>query len=98
MRKDDPLLTVFLTDFSTKLQENGIKWLPGNRHVANIVHAIGKFRLSQNNCNSSAMEIMRLVQEQQTVDWIFDDGTNPQVIANCLWAYATLGIEAPNVF
>ena len=98
MRKDDPLLKKFLADLSTKLHENGIKkWLPETRHVANIVHAIGKFRLPP-NCNSSAMEIMRLVQEQETVEWIFEDGTTPQVIANCLWAYATLGIEAPNLF
>ena len=55
------------------------------------------YGLAEFPSNSSAMNIMRLMEDGKTAEWLFENGT-PQNIANCVWACATLGITSPSLF
>ena len=94
MRKDDPLFKAFLDDLSAKLHPSGIAWIAKTQTLANIVHAIAKIGLKS---NSIAMKIVRLVDDYETAEWLFDNG-NSQEVANCVWACGKLGIKSPNLF
>jgi hypothetical protein len=96
VRNDDPLLELFLDHLNTKLQGRGITWMGDTRHVANIVHALGKMGMPK-TLDSSAMKIMSLVGDCETAEWMFEHG-NPQEIVNCIWAHGTLEIESPYLF
>jgi hypothetical protein len=96
VRRDDPLFEAFLSDLSTKLHLHGITWLGSPREVANTVHAIAKMGLDPNS-NSSVLNIMRLLDDQSTAEWMFKHG-NSQEIANCIWACGRLKFECQNMF
>ena len=65
MRKDDPLFKTFLDDLAANFHTGGIAWIAKARTLATIVHAIAKMGLAS---NSSAMKIMRLADNCDTVD------------------------------
>ena len=96
VRTDDPMLKTFLADLHTKLIRHGITWLKGTREIANVVHAIAKMNRRQDG-SPSGIQILRLIEHGQNARLMFVYG-NEREIAMCVWAFASLGIQAPNFF
>lgn len=96
VRRNDRLVEAFMADLNTRLQEHGIPWLGGVRHLSTIVHAVAKLGIHPQR-NSNAKGIMTFMAEDETAEWLFQN-KEPRGVANCVWACAKLGVQAPKLF
>ncbi|KAI2502636.1 RAP domain [Fragilaria crotonensis] len=95
VRRKHPVLGIFISDLSSRLNKRGIKWIGGTRLVANVIHAIAKLGL---HGNDDAMQIVMLLEDDEKhAKWMFEKGTI-QHISNCIWAFAKLGIKSHILF
>ena len=91
--KANPLFLAYLEALAKRIEERGLPWIKA-REAANIIHAIGKMEL---NNNESATKILDWISKTDTAAEFVDKG-DPQNVANVAWAFATLGFHAPHLF
>lgn len=91
--RSDPRFLAFLDSLSKTITELGFSWVD-SRQVGNIVHAIGKMKLSN---HTSARQIMAWISSSDSVITTFISQGEPQCITNTVWSFATLGLPAPKL-
>ena len=82
----------FLDDLGDNLERRGFGWF-GTQSAANIVHAVGKMKLS----NKTGKRILHWMSKSENVQGLLAEA-EPQTVSNIAWACATLGFDAPNLF
>jgi len=91
--KADPLFLAYLKALAKRIEERGLPWIKA-RQAGNIIHAIGKTKL---NDNESAAKILDWISKPDTAAEFVEKG-DPQAVAIVAWAFATLGFHAPHLF
>ncbi|KAI2507052.1 hypothetical protein MHU86_7321 [Fragilaria crotonensis] len=91
--KNDPMFLAFLTDLYDELQERGVAWM-GPRQFSNIIHAIAKMELWN---NQHASNILDMMDDEANAEWLMEY-SNAHDVALLMWACAKLGFRSPNLF
>jgi hypothetical protein len=82
LNRSHPVFLRFLDDLAKMMEQRGIQWI-GVRQASNIIHAIGKMKLS----NKSARRILDWMSMLENVQELLLKG-EPQNISNVAWAFA----------
>ena len=92
LNKTDPRFLEILETLAQEIKERGLPWIRA-REAANIVHALGKMKLT----NSSTRLILEWISKPDTAACFMKEAM-PQEVANVAWAFARLSFDGPALF
>jgi len=90
--KSDPRFLSYMQGLVELIEKRGLPWIQA-RSISNIVHAVAKMQIK----NQSTEQITNWISQPEVAAQFVKEG-NPQAVANTVWAFATLGYDAPNMF
>jgi len=90
----DPIFMAFLKQTTDRMRSDGGREGAGFfqiQNYSNIIHSVAKMRVSAEDASGLVEEVKRKGV------WIVNNG-KPREVANTAWAFATMGVDAPDFF